>query len=171
MANINNISKLILVLLIIWAGCAPRAPRSDINKDKRTDAENRFEPLGFIGDDEIITGKNKQTDMPETEEPTDSSAKPALITGSSFDSTGIAEIEQTVIIFRVQIFASKSFDEAQEFATEIEPLFPEGVFVEYQVPYYKVRIGEFYDSDEGESFLNEVKDLGFKKAWLVRVIQ
>lgn len=168
MANINNIFKLILIFLVIWGGCVPRSPRPDISKDKRTDAEHRFEPLGFIGDDEIITGKNIQADISEAEEPVDSSAKPLLITNPAYDST---EIEQPIIIFRVQIFASKSFDEAQEFAAEIESLFPEGVFVEYQVPYYKVRLGEFFDPDEGETFLGEVKELGFKKAWLVRVVQ
>jgi hypothetical protein len=49
-------------------------------------------------------------------------------------------------------------------------MFPEGVAVEYQMPYYKVQVGQFNNSADGQSFLEKVKQLGFENAWLVRII-
>jgi hypothetical protein len=171
MRNINNIFKLFLVILVFICDCTAGARRSRDDFDSRTAAEHRFEPLDFYGDDEVITGQGRQTDKhTKTEQPDSLLDRPEMPTLLK-DSTDVGEIDQPLVIFRVQVFASKSFDEAQDFATQIEPLFMEGVFVEYQMPYYKVRVGEFYDPGDGESFLEDVKQMGFKNAWLVRIIQ
>ena len=171
MIPINNIFKLIIVFLICIGGCNTKLHRTDVQSDKRTQAEKRFDPLGFYGDDEIVTGRGRLSDKPvEDEQAGIETDRPGMLIEFN-DSTQIEYIDLSIVIFRVQVFASKSFDEAQEYAIEIEPLFPEGVFVEYQAPYYKVRVGEFYDSDDGEIFLEDVKQMGFRNAWLVRVIQ
>ena len=171
MININNIFKLTLVFFIFIGGCNTRLHRSDAQSDKRTRAEKRFDPLGFYGDDDVITGGGRLSDKPvEDKQGVVEADRPEMLTEFD-DSTQAMDIDLSIVVFRVQVFASKSFDEAQEFALEIESLFPKGVFVEYQAPYYKVRVGEFYDSDEGEYFLEDVKRLGFRNAWLVRVIQ
>lgn len=166
-----NIFKIFLVIIIFIAGCNTRLHRSDTRTDKRTRAEKRFDPLGFIGDDKVITGKGRKTEkLVRMDTAIIPDAQTDSVTNTD-DSTWVDFEEEPVVVFRVQVFASKSFDEAQEFAAEIEPLFPEGVFVEYQMPYYKVRVGEYYDPDEGESVLEEVKQMGFRNAWLVRIIK
>ena len=171
MKNIRNIFNWSLALLIIIGGCGTSVHKSSLNEDQRTKAERRFDPLGFPGDNAIITGKNHQAVPAQTIEqvkPVDRQNGPAI---SNEPSTDMEAIEPLSVIFRVQVFATKSFDEAQEYAANIEALFPEGVFVEYQMPYYKVRVGEFFKPDSGEEFLDYVKEMGFKSAWLVRVLQ
>ena len=171
MKAITDIFKLVLISVILLPGCTGRLHRASVEKDRRTTAENRFDPLGFPGDGAVITGQGKSSQravQPDHEvAPPDNPDQSSSPTGGQIDSA----IAQSTVVFRVQVFASKSFDEAQQFASDIEQLFPEGVFVEYQTPYYKVRVGEFYDPDEGEAFLDFVKQLGFKNAWLVRVIE
>ena len=171
MKNIRNTCSIILIITVLIAGCAPGVHKSTIEKDKRTAAEDRFDPLGFPGDDAVITGNHKTTPPVSTGETEATIINPA---DSSIDSTLYGDTQQPVQayeVFRVQVFASKSFDEAQQFAANIQNLFPEGVYVEYQMPYYKVRVGEFITPEDGESFLDEVKQLGFKNAWLVRVFK
>jgi len=171
MKSIRNIFKWQLALLIIIGGCGTSVHKSSLAEDQRTKAERRFDPLGFPGDNAIITGKNHQaaqTQKTEQNQPAAQQYEPAI---SDEPSTYFDDSEASSVIFRVQVFATKSFDEAQEFATNIEALFPEGVFVEYQMPYYKVRVGEFFEPDGGEEFLDYVKEMGFKNAWLVRVLQ
>jgi len=171
MRHIINTFSSFLIVLALLPGCGGRLHQAAVEKDRRTTAENRFDPLGFPGDDAVITGQGKsskgsvQPELDFSAPDNPDQAHPAY--GVQPDS----EAEQAAVIFRVQVFASKSFDEAQQFASDIEQLFPEGVFVEYQTPYYKVRVGEFYEPDEGEAFLDFVKQLGFKNAWLVRVIE
>jgi hypothetical protein len=171
MRPIINIFKLLIAGLILLTGCAGRLHKASVEKDRRTTAEGRFDPLGFPGDDAVITGQGKSSKMPVQAEHDlsmpDNSDQFSSPSGNQPDT----ETASATVIFRVQVFASKSFDEAQQFASDIEQLFPEGVFVEYQTPYYKVRVGEFYDPDEGEAFLDFVKQLGFKNAWLVRVFE
>ena len=170
MRNILNICSIMILLLMLILACAPGVHRAAIDKDKRTDAEHRFEPLGFPGDDAVITGKHRNAAPAQPAETQQSQALTDDMQFGEAESDSMLVVEEQVI-FRVQVFASKSFDEAQQFASDVEGMFPEGVFVEYQMPYYKVRVGEFYSPEEGEVFLDEVKQIGFKNAWLVRVIQ
>ena len=173
MKNISNIFKLVLVLAVFLSGCSMPNRQAKMKRDKRTAAEKRFDPLGFVGDDSVITGRSAAADSLPARKP---SPETAMVTETPLlppapDTLVPADTLPHEVIFRVQVYASKSFDEAQKFAAEIESMFPESVYVEYQMPYYKVRLGEFSDPDEGEQFLQEVKDMGFKKAWLVRVIK
>lgn len=171
MKNILNICKVVIVASILFGACSPNVHRSAMTKDERTDAEKRFDPVGFPGDEAIITG-HKQA-APKTQVVEAEGVLPDRNEKPAFRSDTLNRGEQIAqqVIFRVQIYASKSFDDAQQFAANIKPLFEQGVYVEYQMPYYKVRVGEFHNPEEGEAFLDQVKLAGFKNAWLVRVIR
>jgi hypothetical protein len=171
MGNISNIFKIILAIAVLAGGCADRVRRSRDLADQRTGAEHRFEPLDFYGDDAVITGQGRFLDKQIKPDSGRVAMRHANLDDATVDTAAINEPFQPSVIFRIQVFASKSFDEAQEFARQIEPLFVDGVFVEYQMPYYKVRVGEFYYPEDGEIFLEDVKQMGFKNAWLVRVIK
>ncbi len=160
---------MLLAIFLFLNGCSANVSRFKTVKDKRTDAEHRFDPLSFPGDAAVITGQKTLSDrQSQLEQPATQFTQQEI---SPSDSMAVTQRDSLLVLFRVQVFASKSLDEAQQFAWDIEALFPEGVFVEYQVPYYKVRVGEFSNPQEGEEFLEHVKQLGFKKAWLTRVIR
>ena len=109
MRFIRNISRLFLAVLLALPGCTGRIHRSSVEKDRRTAAESRFDPLAFPGDNAMITGQGKSTK---------SLAQPDhdLVLPENLDFTpqpshpqGESEAEQPLVIFRVQVFASKSF--------------------------------------------------------------
>jgi hypothetical protein len=165
MISINNTFKFILISTLLALACAGHLQRRQAVSDSRMAGESQFEPLGFAGDDAVVTGKNPERGLKSDTSRTDSIS--VKITANPIDTTG--QKDQT--IFRVQIYTTKSMDDAQEYSQSIKQLFPEGVFVEYQIPYYKVRVGEFRNVTDGQIFLEKVKKIGFENAWLVRIVQ
>ena len=154
------------VLLVIAAICCAlitcnryRSPRSpDAVEDRRTAKESRYNLMGFPGDDSVITVDVTAADDTAREESD-------LIPFPEYET----QSEEMTEAFSVQLFASKSNEEAEDFKLEVESLFDEMVTIDYKAPYYKVRVGETPTLTEGEELLEKVKQLGFKNAWLVRI--
>jgi hypothetical protein len=148
-----------------FLSCAGLRERIRPERDIRMAAEIRFDPLAFPGDDAVITGKSgrKVTESVSTDDYGRAGADSAILEESSRTTERI--------LFRVQVYSTKSFDDAQQYSSSIKSMFPEGVAVDYQVPYYKVQVGQFNNSSDGQLFLEKVKQLGFENAWLVRIVQ
>lgn len=161
MKNICKIAIPLSVIAIFWiTSCARYAgPGSGQTiEDRRTAKESRYNLLGFPGDDEVITA-----DVPAVDD--------TLREGSdliSFPEYTSGE-EDVQVVFSVQVFASKSSEEAEEFEHSIAPLFDEEVRTDYKPPYYKVRIGRCADLEEAEALLEKVKEMNLPNAWLVRI--
>ncbi len=71
--------------------------------------------------------------------------------------------------FRIQIFTGKVYGEAQKELRIAEEIFDRPVFVDYEVPNFKVRVGNFTDRDEAEEYQQRVKAAGYTTAWVVMV--
>jgi len=165
MKSTSIICSLIILIAISFLSCASMRQRIHPERDIKMAAESRFDPMGFSGDEAVITG---HSDRKTTEKASGDSLGQALI-DSANQSISSGTIVRT--IFRVQVYSTKSFDDAQQYSSSIKAMFPEGVAVDYQVPYYKVQVGQFNNSQDGQLFLEKVKQLGFENAWLVRIDQ
>jgi hypothetical protein len=159
----KNTYKLILVLILIISfgySCnryAAPGSRAEI-EDRRTTKEVYYNPTGFQGDNDVITSDVPAADDTLREE-SDQISFPEYIDADSGKSA----------LFSVQVFASKSSGEANNFQNEIQLQFEENVRTDYVPPYYKVRIGEKASLEEGEALLDKVKAMGYRNAWLVRI--
>ena len=71
--------------------------------------------------------------------------------------------------WRVQIFASGSMVTADELATKARHLFTEPVYVEYEPPLYKVRVGDFLTRGEAKHMKNRAMSEDFD-AWIVEAL-
>ncbi len=129
-------------------------------EDRRTTREARYNLTGFPGDQDVITA-----DVPASDDTV--KAQSDQLTFPEF----VKDSELSETVFSVQVYASKSSEEASEFEADTSPLFDEIVRTDYRAPYYKVRIGACTTLEEGEALLEKVKGMGFKRAWLVRVSQ
>ncbi len=70
--------------------------------------------------------------------------------------------------FRIQITMTKEITEANTIKNDLIALFPEqNVYVIFEAPYYKVRLGDFLDRESANNFLPNLIDKGFKSAWVV----
>ncbi len=83
-----------------------------------------------------------------------------------------AGVEETDVDsgYRVQIFASSSLERAEEVAEEARAVFVENVYVEYSVPLYKVRVGDFISKEEALQFRQRAIEQGYEGAWVAEAI-
>lgn len=72
-------------------------------------------------------------------------------------------------VYRVQIFTSRLYTEARKEKAIADEIFNLPVYLDYEVPYYKLRIGDFVLRDEAENMISEVRSIGYRSAWVARV--
>ena len=76
--------------------------------------------------------------------------------------------------FRIQIFATGSIDEANAMRmTAVQRIPEDSVYVVFDPPVYKVRVGDFKTKTEANQRLGVIAGLGFTDAWIVsdKIIQ
>jgi len=164
-----------LAALLSAAGCTSARKVAEEKKTMEPAVsvdERGFDPLELPRDTEIlplkypkvgiITGRQVlvSADAPEPDQDT-----MQVFTG------GFPETVDTLAnqAYRVQILTSKLFTEARRAARVAEEIFDRPVFVDYEVPYFKVRVGSFESREKAESYQQKVRAVGYSNAWVVMV--
>lgn len=70
--------------------------------------------------------------------------------------------------FRIQIFASGQKEKADSLKMVLENIVEEPVFVTFEVPLYKVRVGNCINRREAERLQARLNEIGYKNAWIIR---
>ena len=83
--------------------------------------------------------------------------------GKSLDSN-ITEIEG----FRVQIFATQERNKADQLQKELALKFDEKIYIIFEAPNYKLRIGDFLNRDDAELLRMRLVSSNFPSSWIVR---
>ena len=81
----------------------------------------------------------------------------------SLDSN-ITEIEG----FRVQVFATQDRAKADKLQKELASKFKENIYIIFEAPNYKLRIGDFLDRDRAEILRRELAASGYPSSWILR---
>ena len=69
--------------------------------------------------------------------------------------------------YRVQIVISQNEQELQDVKIEIEKLIDEQTYIIFELPNYKLRVGNFLNRKEAENFQKKIVRLGYRTAWVV----
>ena len=69
--------------------------------------------------------------------------------------------------YRVQIVISQNEQELQDVKIEIEKSIDEKTYIIFELPNYKLRVGNFLNRKEAESFQKKIVRLGYRTAWVV----
>lgn len=151
----------LLFCLLVFTGCGVR-PWKTAEEDRRTEAEDQFDPLGFPQDRVIVT----------EEEPPGRSPKAAEL--NKDNDLALEELPGTeevllLKVHRVQFFATKYPDEAKQVAESVADELSERTYIEYKAPYYWVRAGDCETEKEANSLLRKIKGLGYSQSWVVEV--
>ena len=99
---------------------------------------------------------------------------PIIINNTLDDSTSfdiVLKADSTKYIsegFRVQILATRYFEYADSLAISISSKVNDSVYVEFETPNYKVRVGDFINRDSAELLQKELLKMGYKTAWILR---
>ena len=69
--------------------------------------------------------------------------------------------------YRVQIVISQNEQELQDVKIEIQKSIDEQTYIIFELPNYKLRVGNFLNRKEAENFQKKIVRLGYRTAWVV----
>ncbi|NOZ03099.1 MAG: hypothetical protein GXO92_00620 [FCB group bacterium] len=70
--------------------------------------------------------------------------------------------------YRVQVLATKYAEKADSLKQVLRESFGNEVYVTYEAPNYKVRVGNSIDRKQAEGIQNKLKKMGYSSAWIIR---
>ncbi len=154
----------VIIIIALAGGCTPRKvveekekPRENEPKEKKmrlAEFEQRFNPSDYDKDINIA-------DKPRTDD------RPVQHLLEIPKDTMVMQ-EEEIQGFRIQVFSSSGVDEANLVKNLVhEKFLNDTVYVEYDAPVYKVRVGDFVSRYEANQKLPEFVEKGYKDAWIV----
>lgn len=89
-----------------------------------------------------------------------------------FDSTKNIEPEKDEQIkgYRVQLISTRKINKAEKIRNKAYDIFDHNIYINFQTPYYKVRVGDFVDYKDCRQVEKIAKKNGFPNAWTVRSV-
>lgn len=70
--------------------------------------------------------------------------------------------------FRVQVLASNSMTKADSLSIILNSTLEDSVYVMYETPNYKVRIGDYVVREDADKMLKNLHKMGYRSAWVIR---
>jgi hypothetical protein len=87
------------------------------------------------------------------------------------DKKGKKGKKKTYVIpgYRIQVYATTDFKEAERKKGDLRSLLEERVSVDYEAPYYKIRVGDFEKEEDTKKLRRSLADMGYE-AGVVKAI-
>jgi hypothetical protein len=85
------------------------------------------------------------------------------------DTTGL-NVEDSILVrrgYRVQIISTQDVDQAEIMADRAMEFFNQPVYIVFESPYYKVRIGDFLSDMDAMDIERKARQSGYPGAWIV----
>jgi hypothetical protein len=70
--------------------------------------------------------------------------------------------------YRVQVLATRYYERADSLAVLMKNTVSDSVYVDFEAPNYKVRVGDFIDRESAESLQQDLVQMGYNSAWILR---
>ena len=87
---------------------------------------------------------------------------------SNQDSASLDSASIIVEGFRIQLFATRDRFNAEKFQIDLGKIYDKKIYVIFEAPNYKVRIGNFIDRNRAEKVRSEFSKKGYPSAWIIR---
>jgi hypothetical protein len=151
----------VLTLLIYCAAGTETGEPADQPSDAVSMAETEYDALGDPRDKAVLE------EAPPVENEIEASQD--NFEWAKLDSFMRAKdvTDSVNTIYRVQLFASQYYTEAQYERQIADEVFSDSVYVVYDLPYYKVLLGNATSEDQGKRLLYNARALGYYNSWLV----
>jgi hypothetical protein len=153
------VSLTILGLALLAAACAPGRLLPHHQEEKRPAATISFDPLATAADREIVPEVYPLRTI-----------RPELV-ASARDSARADSAAGPIEVFRVEIFTSRLYGEANRELAIAKEIFSLPIHVDYEVPYYRLRVGDFPTRAEAERMVPGIRSVGYSNAWVARAIR
>ena len=146
-----------LTMLILFACSASKQVQQPENNVQTEKYDESFDP-NSLNDDDIVIAKH--------DEPLAAANKNDTDLNTADEEVAYKEANG----FRVQILATKNIETATVTEQEAKDLFQNSnhkVYLIFDAPLYKVRVGDVTSRDSAEEIRDIAKDYGFKEAFIV----
>lgn len=160
----------ILATTVILAGCSgtfeppseKQADKEEVEPAAKPDRDFAYEPLGLDADNVVVPEKYTLARVDAGDE--DMTPEMRIPDSDTLEyPTGAYES------YRIQLFTSKEYGPAFREQIIAQEVFDKRVWLDYEVPYYKVRVGNFFNRSEADRYLPAAREAGYKTAWVVKV--
>ena len=92
-----------------------------------------------------------------------------LTVDSQWVKTETVDSAQVIIEgFRVQVLATGDRGKAENLKNDLSLKYTHNIYVVFEAPNYKVRMGNFIDRKHAESFRQSLVNSGYPSAWIIR---
>ncbi len=169
----GNIYKLLAISLLftVVGGCTllKREPPLEEKQSTETSETGRqYDPLGLAQDSIVITqmdqsGTVTPTKQALTGDATLPSGGPSRISG---EATAGAESANSQV-FRVQLLTLNAYGEGRRALAVAVEMFDQPVSLDFEIPYYKLRVGQFASKEAAERYLQRARTAGYPNALIV----
>lgn len=76
--------------------------------------------------------------------------------------------DSTVQGYRIQVISTKDYEIAEGIRDSLIYQFGEEIYVVFDSPNYKVRVGNFTNRSEAEKIQQQIVQMGYKSTWIIR---
>jgi len=91
----------------------------------------------------------------------------------SFDDSSDSEVSidtnliKSVKGYRIQVAISQDEKDLIDIKEKLEVVIKENIYIKFELPNYKLRVGNFDSRKKAEAYRNKVIQLGYRSAWVV----
>ena len=91
----------------------------------------------------------------------------------SFDDSSDSEVSidtnliNSVKGYRIQVAISQDEKDLTDIKEKLEVVIIEKIYIKFELPNYKLRVGNFDSRKKAEAYRNKVIQLGYRSAWVV----
>ncbi len=149
---------LVIVGFAVALGCSRRAQAPGPAVEPAAPPPSASAPAGQRGASAEELGRVPQPPPPEPPPPAG-----AVNAGEGWVTT---PSDRLTFGYRVQIFASSQRERGEQIAAEARTKFREPVYVEYDSPFYKVRVGDCITRAEADALKERASALGYEAPWV-----
>lgn len=139
-------------MTLIAAGCSSTKETSKQTAKSVNDYEKEFDPKKYNPDQK----KTPQKEFKNPDQRQDEAVK-----------TTIDRFEK-IPGFRVQIYSTADVDEAMQkkdyYQASLDSM---KIYLVYDAPYYKIRVGDFNSKDQANAIKSLLRERGMNEAWVV----
>ena len=150
------------------AGCVDEQPGAGaevqtepaVQKVARMKPDETIQALSLAQDTVPVSRQLGETERPESGR---------LVPPTKIFAAGDAIGKDTLAaqVFRIQLAMIDTYSDARRALGVAQEIFDQPVTLDYEVPYYKLRVGEFASRKEAESYQQKVKGAGYANAWVM----
>tara|TARA_X000001036_G_scaffold128642_1_gene121618 strand:- start:826 stop:1239 length:414 start_codon:yes stop_codon:yes gene_type:complete len=92
---------------------------------------------------------------------------PSFDDNNDADLTVDTSFTNSVKGYRIQVAISQEENDLIDVKEQLELIIKEKIYIKFELPNYKLRIGNFDSRKKAEAYRNKVIQLGYRSAWVV----